>query len=529
MYLEESYLKRHSKIGDRHVFNIDVASKLFCFHINQSIPHINPYFTCMLSYDHLNLSENFMTGGIKKDGIVDIVEFKRRLNVFISGDEKINLLEDLNWDNMVITGGCMAAILPVYNPLMKYVENNNIHYFFDTYYHDADIDVACNQKSVIKYIEDVIEMKNKITKNVEKHFKIKSETKIIPSKSLSIHVNLYKLKKKCQSRSNAEDPMIPYDFDYIMENKNNLDVKFFFYNIYLNVKKLYASKNIESIGNNINDPCYFEYIKYTDYDNVTVLINNYGNDMVETEFRNSEYNNGIKYTFIVDSNLKDVPTASVYEDVLIYMIETVKYKIESPHLKHNFECFRLNNENFFSSISSFHLPCVRSLYNGTTCYMLPSAITAYMTMINIDFKYFVGSKDPIKILNKYRQRGYATLLNKTELNTIKKYAKTNLQILEMYFVNTVGVSDDEKKLKQMFGFIMTDMTMNNFFKPNKTTKYKFIPQDKVTTMKKFISTYVQTNITRDLCDASAINWKTGELNKARYYYVHNVYESLNEK
>ena len=37
-----------------------------------------------------------------------------------------------------------------------------------------------------------------------------------------------------------------------------------------------------------------------------------------------------------------------------------------------------------------------------------------MTLINIDYKYFAGSKDPIEIINKYRQRGYSLPLNDSE-------------------------------------------------------------------------------------------------------------------
>jgi hypothetical protein len=46
--------------------------------------------------------------------------------------------------------------------------------------------------------------------------------------------------------------------------------------------------------------------------------------------------------------------------------------------------------------------------------MLPSFITSLMTLTNIDYKYFAGIKDPIDILNKYRMRGYGTMINKNE-------------------------------------------------------------------------------------------------------------------
>jgi hypothetical protein len=65
---------------------------------------------------------------------------------------------------------------------------------------------------------------------------------------------------------------------------------------------------------------------------------------------------------------------------------------------------------------------VRGFYNGTDVKMLPSCISAAMTLINIDYKYFAGSKDPIEIINKYRMRGYTTLLNDSERIRLVSYS-----------------------------------------------------------------------------------------------------------
>jgi hypothetical protein len=41
--------------------------------------------------------------------------------------------------------------------------------------------------------------------------------------------------------------------------------------------------------------------------------------------------------------------------------------------------------------------------------------------MNIDYKYFAGSKDPINIINKYRMRGFGVYLNEPEVETYIKY------------------------------------------------------------------------------------------------------------
>jgi hypothetical protein len=44
--------------------------------------------------------------------------------------------------------------------------------------------------------------------------------------------------------------------------------------------------------------------------------------------------------------------------------------------------------------------------------------------INIDYKYFAGTNDPIDIINKYRMRGFGTWLNKEEIKLYHTYTKS---------------------------------------------------------------------------------------------------------
>jgi hypothetical protein len=98
-----------------------------------------------------------------------------------------------------------------------------------------------------------------------------------------------------------------------------------------------------------------------------------------------------------------------------------KYSITSPHLLHNLEVFQVRYDDFFATVSRFHLPCVRAYYNGTTVLMSPSFITAHLTFMNIDYKYFAGSRDPIEIINKYRMRGFGTWLSPHEIKQYYAY------------------------------------------------------------------------------------------------------------
>ena len=53
-------------------------------------------------------------------------------------------------------------------------------------------------------------------------------------------------------------------------------------------------------------------------------------------------------------------------------------------------------------------------FTNNQVYCLPSCITACHTFMNIDYKYFAGTNDPIEIINKYRMRGFGTYLNDDE-------------------------------------------------------------------------------------------------------------------
>ena len=100
-----------------------------------------------------------------------------------------------------------------------------------------------------------------------------------------------------------------------------------------------------------------------------------------------------------------------------------KLRIISAQLDHDLEIFPIKKDDFMSTVSQFHMPCVRAYYNGNNVYMTPSCISAHMTFMNIDYKYFASSKDPIEIINKYRMRGFGTWLNENEIKQFMKYSE----------------------------------------------------------------------------------------------------------
>jgi hypothetical protein len=119
--------------------------------------------------------------------------------------------------------------------------------------------------------------------------------------------------------------------------------------------------------------------------------------------------------------------------------ESIKFKIHSKkHLTRSLEIFKINLTDPFNTVARFHKPCVRAYIEGDNIWMLPSQITSMMSMINIDYKYFAGSRDPILIINKYRMRGYSVILNTNEKQQMLYYNKN------MPYDNGMFWVDDEK-------------------------------------------------------------------------------------
>jgi hypothetical protein len=143
-----------------------------------------------------------------------------------------------------------------------------------------------------------------------------------------------------------------------------------------------------------------------------------------------------------------------------FIREGFKFKITSKLMHHSIELFQTKYEPFFSCVARFHLPCVRGYYNGSETVLLPSCVSAMMTMMNIDYKYFAGSKDPIEIINKYRNRGFGTFLNDKEKIKFVEYSDAVEKWKKLYNL--------KKKVKASVDSVLGAMDINvDFFKPRK--------------------------------------------------------------
>ncbi len=427
-YFEETINRYCVKTTDMYIFDINTASKLPVFYFDIKEPHKNPYCPIMVAENTLIPSKN--VGGIKTHSrhnilnrICNLDEFKERMNVFISSNNKIDLLEDINLKelNMAITGSIMTACSQFSHPLLllfkTYTDFNKLYNrFFDEYYYDSDIDIMVKTNSSFDFFDKTKIFYDKLCINLSKYFDVKKEDikyKIIRASYLFVSSDFVK-KYICNEE---------FNYDFIINNIDKPSIKKLFT---LHAEELHKKECIKYKDYNKAD-----YPELFTFDENALIIKIKENIDNETKDNKDNKDNKKESEFtqdeldIIINNTPDIEEKSntINNDIITNYIafsDTFKVHISSPFLKHDFEIFPINKNDFMNAVANFHMPCVRAYYD-TNVYMTPSFISAHLTFMNIDYKYFAGSKDPINIINKYRMRGFGCWLNKTELDIYLKY------------------------------------------------------------------------------------------------------------
>ncbi len=391
-YFEETKKKNNIKHTDTFIFNINTASELPLFHVAHLSPKSNPYLPLMV--DNTEIPSNNVYGILSTNeadfepkGICKLDKFKKNLNIFCTNDPNNNLFDGIDFDKLKIgiTGSVITACIQNRHPLMGIfnsgtTETETFINYLNEFYVDADIDVMFQSSNDMLFIDNVKIFYNKIKENL-----IKFNHDIKPE---NIKLN------------------------FIRKN-------------YLFVSKDFVEKNIvipeKTITNKI------KYItKNIDEPEIKELFKPHFDKMKKVIIENAKQQNITNYPEIYDIDDETEFMISIKEYMKnnneIDLEITHKFNIESPYLNHRFELFPVRGDDFFSIVGTFHLPCVRSYYDGNDLYLTPSCISSHLTFMNLDYRYIAGSKDPIDIINKYRMRGFGTFLNKTEIKSYNTYS-----------------------------------------------------------------------------------------------------------
>lgn len=459
LYMEESIKKTFIEKKDRFIFNIETASKLMWFPYSKENLNICPYLPILIEKETLNSEKNILgvqqiiINDVDKEltryGVTTKDKFIDRLNMFISGKKDTNILENINWDNIAISGSIMACCLPNFNPIMcNFMTDFNIDFlnYINEYYKDADVDVMCNISDIYKFIDKIHEFKNQLESNIIKSNELQSNINIVNiqcNTSCAIMINKNFIKTHLIKETGL-------DYITILSNLHQENIKNVIYKHYINWHKNYILESIKENPSKFIDPKYHDTYIPVSINNINVVFIKTNIDKKEDENENEKIIQEIKIKSNDDIDIEeddnDCENELKYEREDVYdefsssnivFIPKVnhKFKIESSYLPHSFEFFQIKYQEFFSTVSRFHLPIVRSYYDGSEVYITPSCISACMTMLNIDYKYFAGSKDPIEIINKYRMRGFGTILNDKEIVRLIEYSSLVPKWKQLYSLN----------------------------------------------------------------------------------------------
>lgn len=443
-YFEECIKKTWIKKTDDFIFDINTANKLPTFPVVANDIKSNPYLPIMVDDSSLQSENNI--GGVEfsfpvdennksQPGVITTLEgFRKRFNVFMTGNTSFSIFDNLNFNDLGIgiSGSVMTACLQENPPLLELFVGKNIFNsessfdldwgrYFSEYYSDADLDVMIKSSNPIEFIKKskiiynqlVVNVCNKGVENIEL-------VKYIVHRTIFIFVDEEFIRNNiCTDNIN---------YEYIVSNLKDKKIVDIIKPFFKNKIKEFYSKLL----------CDFDDDEITTLERDHPELFELNNTIYEVHFKKGKQCTRNVKSFIdidedqVEKMLDDVTDTSFNKNNLpennhdMYESNiniTFKTKIEAkPYILRVLELFPIIGDDFFSLVSKFHLPCVRSYYDGDNVYMTPSCISAHKTYWNIDYKYFAGSKDPIEIINKYRMRGFGTFLNKKEIDKLIKYS-----------------------------------------------------------------------------------------------------------
>jgi hypothetical protein len=394
LYMDEIKLNTFVKTSDNIIFNINTASLLPVFPFCGKNPKLNPYMVILIN-DKLLISGSNILGiedyndliKIENRGICNFEEFKIRLNIFCTGNDNIDIFDNIDFKkyNIAISGSVITGCIQRYHPLLTRFKvesfNEKLNAFFEEYYNEADIDIMFKTKDNLVYLDNVYAFYQDIKESLKNKFNNFVDN--------DINISLNKINYLFVSEEFINNNIIFDDIEkdnnkikYITDNINSFEI--------VNIFKPYFNKLMNKKINDLN-------LKGIDND---------------------------KYIDLFLDNEEFKIYINKLNKIHIYVDSSYKYKIFSKYILHKFELFNIKEDDFFGTVVKFHLPCVRGYYDKYDVYLLPSCIIAHMTFINIDYRYMHGSQDPIHILNKYRSRGFGTYLNQSDIKLYSDYIET---------------------------------------------------------------------------------------------------------
>ena len=498
LYLEECLFLTKSTKNSRFVFDINTANKLPTFPFIAQDLKLNPYVSVLIHNDNLDMKFNVC--GIKHIenydgyGVCDLETFKKRMNIFITGDSTKDVFANVNMKEYGVSGSIIAACLqkrnPLYDVYINEFKDENVAFknFIDNYYPNSDIDIMCNTQSYTEYIMKSFELYKILIQNISPTDKTYSYD-TVRTVGITLADEFFK--------ETIEDFNKRYGTSWTLEdymtNAKDMRVRMYLHSKYYNFKVL-SNEQLYRSGRDTSNEFLNVFMQPLTIDQLTIY---YTKDDTYKFLANKD-TDFIFYTndFRKDENkVKDV-----YNKPIMKIGESIRFKLNFQTINKTFEVFKSTNNDFFSTVARFHLPCVRAYYTDNNVYILPSCIGAMMTNMNIDYKYFAGIRDPYQIVIKYMKRGFGVILNKDELKQLEEHIKKNNLSMDYFGPKEVYSSiftnfENKKEYKYVETHDNIKKYYNEFNKTIDSTQFNTISNNGNinTCIKSFIDFYYDTS------------------------------------
>lgn len=429
LVLDENLNRWKTSPEDRYVFDIETASKLPVFPYNVRDVNDNPYTPFPVAANLIQNSKNYLGVPMVTDkgkfsqlyGISTLADFKRKFNLFTTGRADVNIFDGLEWgDKFAITGSAMVPCIQKDSPLtyimMSDNDNDRFTQYVNNLYSGADIDLMCVHDTQDEFLCAVAHVIEVVTKNLELiHGKdMNADVTVEAHKKLIITVN----RKYIEN-----EPMNVETFDQVVNDPAKAYIRKVLYHNYTHAKMHEIRANMNKKKNGDISP---QLKMLLDLTETYVPMEEFDLNVIDADidsYLTPEQQARSEALLVIRlSELTGKPPKEGESDPIVAkIIDGIKFKVKATgYMNHDIEVFRIKN-SFWNTVSRFHLPCVRSYYNGTNVFSLASAIGALMTNVNTDYKYFAGARNPQDIMEKYRSRGIGTILNETERKQIVKH------------------------------------------------------------------------------------------------------------
>ncbi|ADO67331.1 hypothetical protein crov298 [Cafeteria roenbergensis virus] len=471
LYLQENIKKTFLNKNDTCILKLSNVCKLPTFPYLQSDPNSHPAIAAahlinqkVIPLDNFYGIPCFVENSEcakNQNSISDVPTFKKKLNIFLTGNSTTNILCKMNWENIHLTGSVLSACVPEKPHLVNIVQHvpENVrnkedyiyHRYFSEYYVKSDVDVLINISNPLELYLRTLKFKKDLENGMNHYNKI-NETHLEICRKGFFKFNYSFLINKLIPYWNKKGTIL--NTKDIISNLTNIETYKYFIPFYEEARVVFYTKFIEKTNLTWEEcikkyPIFFAPINYTN-----IVPNFY-----------QKINN--KYYKIDLDNINNIPFTSDYinEEPYYSVGENTKYKITHPTINHPFELFGVPNENPWATINKFHVGPVRGYYDGSDVYLTTSAVMSFHTNLSPDYRIMFGSNDPAEICNKYRMRGYGIILNKNELAQIITYSENIPFWKNLYQVNKTNKKSIENFLshKKLNDKLFRPRTVNSTY------------------------------------------------------------------